>query len=86
MGKRSLTAIDDLGLTEKQTLWVEAYVETGDAVEAARAAGYAVDLARQTAYGNKRKPLIQQAIQKLTLDRIAGEVGIRSTPSRSRHA
>ncbi|WP_301859560.1 terminase small subunit [uncultured Megasphaera sp.] len=49
-------------LTERQRRFVEAYIETGNATEAARRAGYSEKTARVTGQENLLKPAIQQAI------------------------
>ncbi|WP_437795517.1 terminase small subunit [Mitsuokella multacida] len=49
-------------LTEKQRRFVDYYVETGNASEAARRAGYAEKAAYRTGSENLRKPQIKAAI------------------------
>lgn len=53
------------GLTAKQRRFVEFYVQTGNATEAAKQAGYSEKTAYRTGADNIRKPQIQKAIQKL---------------------
>ena len=49
-------------LTEKQRRFVDYYVETGNASEAARRAGYAEKAAYRTGSENLRKPQVKAAI------------------------
>ncbi|MBQ1417034.1 MAG: terminase small subunit [Selenomonas sp.] len=49
-------------LTPKQAAFVDAYIETGNASEAARLAGYSEKTANRIATENLSKPVIQQAI------------------------
>lgn len=49
-------------LTEKQTRFIDYYVETGNAAEAARRAGYKEKNADSTGRENLRKPTIKAAI------------------------
>lgn len=49
-------------LTEKQRRFVDAYIETGNATESARLAGYRDKRADAIGYENLRKPEIQKAI------------------------
>lgn len=51
-------------LTLKQKRFVDAYIETGNATEAARRAGYSEKTAYATGAENLRKPQIQKAIQE----------------------
>ena len=50
-------------LTEKQKRFVDAYIETGNASEAARRAGYSSKIANRISSENMAKPVIQQAIE-----------------------
>jgi len=50
-------------LTEKQKRFVDAYIETGNASEAARRAGYSPKTAFRSGQENMQKPAIQQAIE-----------------------
>lgn len=50
-------------LTPKQTAFVDAYIETGNASEAAKVAGYSSRTARSVGAENLSKPYIQQAIE-----------------------
>ena len=54
---------DDVKLTEKQKRFVDAYIETGNASEAARRAGYSSKIANRISSENMAKPVIQQAIE-----------------------
>lgn len=56
------------GLTAKQRRFVEFYVQTGNATEAAKQAGYSEKTAYRTGADNIRKPQIQKAIQKLVAE------------------
>ena len=62
-------------LTEMQKRFVDFYIQTGNATEAARRAGYSEKTAKITAKANMDNPLIQAAIQKrlkeLESDRVA---------------
>lgn len=51
------------GLTPKQEAFVDAYIETGNASEAARRAGYSPKTAEAMGRENLRKPTIKQAIE-----------------------
>ena len=51
-----------MSLTEKQKRFVDFYIETGNATEAARKAGYASKAAYATGAENLRKPQIKAAI------------------------
>ena len=51
-----------MSLTEKQKRFVDFYIETGNATEAARKAGYASKAAYATGSENLRKPQIKAAI------------------------
>lgn len=51
-----------MSLTEKQKRFVDFYIETGNATEAARKAGYASKAAYATGAENLRKPQIKTAI------------------------
>lgn len=51
-----------MSLTEKQKRFVDFYIETGNATEAARKAGYALKAAYATGAENLRKPQIKAAI------------------------
>lgn len=51
-------------LTLKQRRFIDAYIETGNATEAARRAGYSEKTAYATGAENLRKPQIQKAIQE----------------------
>ncbi|WP_288839266.1 terminase small subunit [uncultured Megasphaera sp.] len=55
-------------LTEKQRRFVDAYIETGNAAEASRRAGYSAKIANRIGTENMSKPVIQNAIQKRLLD------------------
>lgn len=50
-------------LTPKQAAFVDAYIETGNASEAARRAGYSDKTAFRTGQENMQKPAIKQAIE-----------------------
>ena len=50
-------------LTEKQKRFVDAYIETGNASEAARRAGYSSKTAFRIGQENLQKPAIRQAIE-----------------------
>lgn len=50
-------------LTQKQEAFVDYYIETGNACEAARRAGYSERTARSIGKENLTKPYIQQAIE-----------------------
>lgn len=50
-------------LTEKQRHFVDAYIETGNASEAARRAGYSRKIANRIGTANMSKHVIQKAIQ-----------------------
>lgn len=49
-------------LTEKQRRFVNAYIETGNATEAAKKAGYRAKTAAVTGHENLRKPNVKNAI------------------------
>ena len=51
-------------LTEKQKRFVDFFVETGNAAEAARKAGYGAKAARRTGARNLTKPYIKKAIDE----------------------
>lgn len=51
-----------MSLTEKQKRFIDFYIETGNATEAARKAGYASKAAYATGAENLRKPQIKAAI------------------------
>ncbi len=51
-------------LTEKQRRFVDAYIETGNASEAARRAGYSTRIANRIGTENLSKPVIQNAIRE----------------------
>ena len=51
-------------LTEKQRRFVDAYIETGNASEAARRAGYSRKIANRIGTANMSKHVIQKAIQE----------------------
>ncbi len=51
------------GLTAKQRLFIDSYVECTNGANAARLAGYSVANARQIAYRLLQRPLIAQAIE-----------------------
>jgi phage terminase small subunit len=51
-------------LTEKQKRFIDYYIETGNATEAARRAGYSEKTAAETGYENLRKPNIKNYIDK----------------------
>nr|DAI28870.1 MAG TPA: terminase small subunit [Caudoviricetes sp.] len=51
-------------LTEKQQRFVDFYIETGNASEAARKAGYSEKTCRVTGQENLQKPAIKSAIGK----------------------
>lgn len=51
-------------LTEKQKRFVDYYLETGNATEAARRAGYSVRTAHSIADENLKKPAISQILEK----------------------
>jgi phage terminase small subunit len=53
---------DVMKLTPKQEAFVDAYIEMGNASEAARRAGYSFKIANRIATENLSKPVIQQAI------------------------
>ena len=53
----------DRGLTPKQAAFIDAYIETGNATEAARRAGYSEKTATVTGAENLRKPYIKAAIE-----------------------
>jgi phage terminase small subunit len=53
---------DVMKLTPKQEAFVDAYIETGNASEAARQAGYSPRTASRSGQENMQKPVIQQAI------------------------
>lgn len=53
----------DMKLTPKQEAFVDEYIITGNASEAARRAGYSAKSAEATGRENLRKPAIQQAIE-----------------------
>lgn len=50
-------------LTEKQQRFVDYYIETGNASEAARKAGYSEKTCRVTGQENLLKPAIKSAIE-----------------------
>ncbi|MFC2948547.1 terminase small subunit [Virgibacillus sediminis] len=52
------------GLTEKQKRFCDYYIETGNAAEAARRAGYSTKTANRIATENLSKPVIQDYIKK----------------------
>ena len=62
-------------LTEKQKRFVDYYVETGNAAEAAKRAGYSTKTAKQVGRENLTKPYLKSAIEvrlkQLESDRIA---------------
>jgi len=62
-------------LTEKQKRFVDYYIETGNATEAARKAGYSEKTARSVGAENLTKPdirkAIDEALQQLQSERIA---------------
>lgn len=49
-------------LSKKQSLFVENYLATGNAAEAARRAGYCPSAARQAGYRLLRNPAVDQAL------------------------
>lgn len=51
-------------LTERQRRFVEAFIETGNAAEAARRAGYSKKTAHVTGVENLSKPNVKKAIEK----------------------
>ncbi len=51
-------------MTERQRRFVDFYIETGNATEAARKAGYKEKCARQTGAENLTKPVISAYIQE----------------------
>ena len=51
-------------LTEKQKRFIDYYIETGNATEAAKKAGYSKKTAAVTGHDNLRKPNIKSAIEK----------------------
>lgn len=51
-----------MGLTEKQKRFVDYYVETGNATEAAKRAGYSAKTAKQVGQENLTKPYLKAAI------------------------
>ena len=53
----------DMKLTPKQEAFVDYYIETGNATEAARRAGYSRGIANRIGTENLSKPVIQQAIK-----------------------
>ncbi len=58
--------MDKKKLTPKQRAFADFYLETGNATEAAKKAGYAPKAAYQTGAGNLRKPQISQYIEART--------------------
>ena len=64
-----------MALTPKQQAFADYYLETGNATEAARRAGYSEDTARQIGAENLTKPAIvayiEERTDKITSDRIA---------------
>jgi phage terminase small subunit len=51
-------------LTEKQLLFIEYYIETGNATESAKRAGYSAKTAGSIGSENLTKPEIKEAIEK----------------------
>lgn len=64
--KEKVSYLNENGLTRKQQDFCIYYVETGNASEAARRAGYSKKTANVIAKENLTKPLIIKEIQRLT--------------------
>lgn len=61
--KEEMSGDVDMKLTPKQEAFVDYYIETGNATEAARRAGYSRGIANRIGTENLSKPVIQQAIK-----------------------